>query len=329
MKRISIVVPAYNEERNIEPLLERLDKVFHSLDDTESEIIIVDDASRDNTALRLKALSEKYTNLKSIHLAKNCGSHIAITCGLHHASGDAAIVLAADLQDPPEDIPRLLAEWDKGAKVVWAERKRREGEKRSTLFFARIYYYIIRNWVGVTNMPVGGADFFLVDQDVLNSLKRFTESHVSVTVLISWMGYKQATIEYCKKSRLHGTSGWNFDKKIKLFIDSIISFSAFPIRVMTYIGLIFSFLGFGYAGMIIIMTLSGLRTVPGWSSIIVVVLIMGGIQMIMMGILGEYVWRNLDEARRRPRYLIQSAKGIENINYGLHATSASRTELPQ
>lgn len=213
--------------------------------------------------------------------------------------------MAADMQDPPETLPLLLAEWNEGAQVVWAVRNSRDGERATTLLLARLYYYLMRRFVGIGDMPSTGADFLLVDRRVMDALSQFGESNVSLLALITWMGFRQAVVGYGKQARRHGRSGWTLEKKLKLALDSITSFSYFPIRLMSYIGFVVALFGFLYAGLVILNALSGNPT-QGWSSLMVAVLLLGGVQMMMMGVLGEYLWRALDETRRRPRYLIES-----------------------
>ena len=223
------------------------------------------------------------------------------------ARGDSAIVLAADLQDPPEIIPRLIAEWRAGAQVVWATRNRREGETASTLFFSRLYYFLMRRVVGMRTLPPNGADFFLIDRRVIDSLTRFHESNVSITALVTWVGFRQKNIAYDKQARLHGRSGWSLEKKFKLVWDSVTAFTYLPIRLMSCIGFIVALLGFLYACLVIGIVLLG-RVVPGWTSLMVVILVLGGTQMIMIGVLGEYLWRVLDETRGRPKYIIEEMR---------------------
>ena len=260
--------------------------------------IIADIASRDS-------------RVRAIRLAKNTGSHMASICGLSHARGHCAAIMAADLQDPPEVLPVLLKKWLAGAQVVWAVRARREGEKASTIGLSRLYHMLMRHVVGLTDMPPTGADFFLLDRQVLDAFLEFKESNVSILALISWMGFRQETITYDKQARLHGRSGWTLKKKLKLFVDSVTSFTYLPIRVMSYVGFVVALAGFVYAGMVIANALSG-HPVEGWSSLMVVVLVVGGIQMLMMGVLGEYLWRALDESRRRPRYLIEATTDVQS-----------------
>ncbi len=189
--------------------------------------------------------------------------------------------------------------------MVWAVRNRREGEKATRVGFSRLYYFIMRRIVGMRDMPATGADFLLIDRRVLDAFREFGESNVSVLALVTWMGFRQTTLGYDKQARVHGASGWSLEKKLKLVVDSVTSFTYLPIRVMSYVGVVLALLGFAYAGLVAIRAVLGYG-VQGWASLMVVVLVIGGAQMIMMGILGEYLWRALDESRRRPRFIIEA-----------------------
>jgi glycosyltransferase involved in cell wall biosynthesis len=303
----TIVTPAYNEAQNLPVLYERLRRVLDSIN-VDWEWIVVDDHSTDGTFEVLTHLAEQDSRLRGFRFSRNFGSHTAITCGLNHARGDCAIIMAADLQDPPEEIPRLLAEWQHGAQVVWAVRARREGESVTYLGFARLYYALMRRTGALRDLPAAGADFFLIDRRVIDTFRQFHESHVSIVGLITWMGFCQAVVSYSKQSRLYGRSGWNLEKKLKVVVDSITSFTYFPIRLMSYVGFTTALLGFLYASFVVFNALRGLPP-QGWASLMVVVLILGGIQMVMLGVLGEYLWRALDESRRRPRYIIEAIVG--------------------
>lgn len=300
---LSIVTPAYNEAENLPLLYHRLCQVLAGLD-LNWEWIVVDDHSADGTFAVVAKIAKQDDRVHGFRFARNFGSHSAITFGLRQAQGDCAVVMAADLQDPPETLPDLLAQWRQGGQVVWAVRARREGETVGKLAFAQLYYWLMRHVVGLKDMPATGADFFLIDRQVINALGQFNESHVSILALITWMGFSQKTITYVKQARSYGQSGWNLQKKIKLVIDSITAFSYLPVRLMSLLGFMVALLGFIYAGVVTVNALIGLPP-QGWSSLMVVVLLIGGMQMVMTGILGEYLWRALDEARRRPRYLIE------------------------
>jgi polyisoprenyl-phosphate glycosyltransferase len=301
---ISIVTPAFNEARNLPVLYERICATMESLG-LDWEWIVVDDHSEDETFAAIARLAERDRRVRGVRFARNFGHHSAVTCGLHQARGDCVTALAADLQDPPEVIAELLEQWNSGVKVVWAARGRREGEKATTVGFSRLYYWVMRNVVGMKEMPATGADFFLIDRTVVEAFSRFSESNVSIFALITWMGFRQATITYDKGARLHGSSGWTLKKKLKLVVDSVTAFSYLPVRFMSYLGFAVAFAGFFNAGLVILNAMNG-HPVEGWSSLMVVVLLVGGLQMVMMGVLGEYVWRALDESRRRPRYIIEA-----------------------
>ena len=301
---LSIVTPAYNEAENLPLLYERLAQVLDS-SGLDWEWIIVDDHSADRTFAVIEAIVGSDPRIRGLRFARNFGSHAAVTCGLHHARGDCAAIMAADLQDPPETLPALIARWRDGDQVVWAVRVRREGETAGTLRFARLYYWMMRWMVGIKDMPSTGADFFLIDRRVLDAFRQFRESNTSILALITWMGFRQGTILYDKQARVHGKSGWDLQKKLKLVVDSVTSFTYLPIRMMSYTGLVAAMLGFLYAIVIITNAVLG-QPIQGWSSLMVVTLVIGGLQMLMLGVLGEYLWRALDEARRRPRYLIEA-----------------------
>ncbi|MBN1269872.1 MAG: glycosyltransferase family 2 protein [Kiritimatiellae bacterium] len=302
---VSVVTPAYNEEGSLQELYERLKAV---LDDVTSawEWIVVDDHSADGTFRMLRDISAKDARVRGFRLARNCGAHAAVTCGLHRARGGCAIVMASDLQDPPEKVADMLTEWREGAQVVWAVRSSRGGEPASKVSLARLYYAMMRRLVGLPEMSATGADFFLVDRCVLDAFRRFPERNVDVVVLITWMGFRSSFIEYDKKAREHGRSGWTLAKKVKVWIDSVASFSYFPIRLMSAVGVLTAVLGLLYALVVMANAIGG-SPPQGWSSLMVVVLILGGMQMLTMGVLGEYVWRTLDESRRRPRYLLEES----------------------
>lgn len=302
---LSVVTPAFNEASNLPVLYRRIDEVLRTAG-VSWEWMVVDDHSRDSTFEVVRSIAAVDPRVRGIRLARNSGSHAALSCGLIQCRGSCAAFLAADLQDPPEAILALLEKWRAGAQVVWAVRAQREGEKASTLLFARFYYWIMRRVVGLREMPSEGADFFLLDRRVMDAFRQFRESNLSMLALITWMGFRQARIEYVKQARLHGASGWSFEKRLKLVIDSVTSFTYLPIRLMSYSGFLIALCGFLYAAFLVWNAFAG-HPAEGWTSLMVVVLVIGGFQMLLLGVLGEYIWRALDEARRRPRYLVEDA----------------------
>lgn len=305
MSKISIIVPTYNEAQNLPVFYERLCAVMQRME-IDWEVIIVDDHSSDQTFTRVSELGKADPRVRGIRMSRNCGSHTAIVCGLEHAEGDCAMALAADLQDPPETIPALLAEWRKGAQVVWAVRGRREGEKASALLFARLYYFLMRRFVGLREMPATGADFFLIDRCVMNALLQYRERNISLMALIMWLGFRQRAITYTKEARLHGVSGWTLHKKLKLVVDSVTSFSYTPIRTMSLLGVLFALGGFVFAAVVVICRLAGWVVAgTGYAALMTALLVGFGLIMLMLGIIGEYLWRTFDEARGRPRYIVE------------------------
>jgi glycosyltransferase involved in cell wall biosynthesis len=303
--RLSIITPAFNEAENLEAMYARLSAASAAAG-LDWEWVIVDDHSRDGTFDVIQALAIRDPRVRGLRLARNSGSHTAIACGLHHVTGDAAAVLAADLQDPPETLAAMLAEWRAGAQVVWAVRRQREGESAPGLGFSRVYYFIMRHVVGMKEMPATGADFFLADRIVIDAFRRFPERHVSVLALVTWMGFRQAFIEYDKQRRHAGRSGWTLAKKIKLVIDSVTGFSDLPIRLCSYMGLVLI-----AAGVLVAAASVTLLPSLGGGVLLALALVIGlaGVQLLALGLVGEYVWRALDEARRRPPYLIEAVAG--------------------
>jgi len=312
---LSIVTPAFNEAENLPVLYQRLCRTMQSIG-MDWEWIIVDDHSDDPTFGVISGLAKQDCRIKGVRFARNFGAHTALACGLHRSKGDCVVAVAADLQDPPEAIPALLAQWRENIEVVWAVRHHREGETAATIGFSRLYYWLMRHVVGMKEMPATGADFFLLDRKVVEAFSQFSEANVSILALITWMGFRQTAVPYDKEARLHGRSGWDLRKKLKLVVDSVTSFSYLPIRFMSYLGLVVGLGGFIYAGVVIFNAIHG-DPVQGWSSLMVVVLVVGGLQMIMMGVLGEYLWRALDESRRRPRYIVEA--DTERHEATLHA----------
>jgi glycosyltransferase involved in cell wall biosynthesis len=310
MNRLSLVIAAYNEEENLPKLYERIARIDWPAIGVEIDIVIVDDHSRDGTPQVLRNLAAKDSRVKWLRFSRNFGSHKAFTAGLEHAPGDAAVILAADLQDPPETVPKLLEKWRAGAKVVWAVRGARAGESFQTKLLARLYYFLMRRYA-VAELPETGADFLLMDRLVLNALREAPERNTSLLALIQWMGFEQASIVYTKEARTAGVSKWTFSKRIKLAVDSFVSFSYFPIRLMSGFGFACAVLGFSYALLVIVRRVFFGNPIEGWASLMCVVLILSGVQLLMLGVLGEYLWRTFDESRRRPRYIIEASHGLD------------------
>ena len=266
------------------------------------DLLVADDHSDDGTFSVVAGFAKRDSKVRGIRLAHRSGSHTAITCALHHAQGDAAILMAADLQDPPEFIQSMVDRWRAGAQVVWAVRRRRPGEKVHA-GFAAAYYWIMRHVVGMKGMPAHGADFFLIDRAVIDGFKQFPERNVSVLALIAWIGFRQDTVEYDKQPRVAGRSGWATAAKIKLVVDSVTAFSDFPIRFCWHAGL----WRMGASVLSVLFALASLPSVEGGlMALVSLVFGLAGLQLFAFGMVGEYVWRALQEAKRRPQYLIEA-----------------------
>ena len=303
-KRVSIVVPIFNEETNLPELRARLSKVFSAQPGMEFEVVLVDDHSLDGTPLFCRGWAAEDPRVRYVRFSRNFGSHAALMAGLERASGDSAVLMAADLQDPPEDLPRLIGAWEEGAQVVWAVRAAREGESMGTTLSARVYYLVMRRIAGL-QLPPEGADFVLVDRTVREALLTFRERSNSLFAILCWSGFRQAAVSYSKKARAGGKSGWTFRKKVRLFMDSVIGFTPWPMRLLGVLGGLCAGAGFLYSVVLVYLRIRGEIEVQGWTALMVVSLLGFGTMMVMTGVLGEYLWRTLEEVRARPRYLVE------------------------
>ena len=304
MAKVSVITPFFNEAGNLPEWKDRLLAVFDALQE-DHEFVLVDDHSQDRGSSYARDWALRDRNVRYIRLARNQGSHAACAAGLAHCIGDCAVLLAADLQDPPETIHQLLEAWRTGYDVVWAARAERKGEKWSTRLFAGAFYWLMRR-IALPDMPSKGADFLLIDRKVIDTYNAIPERNTSFLAMILWMGFRQTTIEYVKQARRAGRSKWTFAKKLKLLIDSVVSFSYTPIRLMSALGLLMAFCGFLYALSVIVGRLAGWVTAgTGFAALMTVLLVGQGLILAMLGILGEYLWRTFDEARGRPRYIIE------------------------
>lgn len=302
--KVSVVIPFYNEQENLPLLRKRLQEVFAALASVEGEIVLIDDHSSDGSASYTRAWAAEDVRVKYIRLSRNAGSHIAVSAGLDHCTGDCAILLAADLQDPPETIPHMLEKWQEGYEVVWVACSYRLGESWRTRLFSRMYYWLMRR-LALPDMPTKGADFLLMGRKSIDAYKTVREKNTSFLATVLWLGFRQTAIEYVKQPRHAGRSKWNLSKKLKLFVDSIVSFSYAPIRLISLLGALVSMLGFLYAVDIVVSYVFYGTPAQGWPSLMVVILLLSGFQLLMLGVLGEYLWRAFDEARGRPRYIIE------------------------
>jgi dolichol-phosphate mannosyltransferase len=283
---------------------------------------VVDDHSRDATFAVIERLASLDPRIRGFRLARNSGSHLAITCGLQHASGDAAALVVSDLQDPPELLSRMLERWRSGVQVVWAVRRERPGETHHT-WFASMYYWIMRRLVGMTDMPATGVDHFLIDRVVIDAFLAAADRHVSVFALLMWLGFRREFIEYDKQPRVRGKSGWTLAKKVKLVIDSIVGFSDFPIWWSIYAGV-------GAILVALVPALAAVVAYPGvdaalWLLAALVIGLFGSL-LVALGMIGHYVSRALDEARKRPLYAIEAVTRAGAAPSLIASTGDSRIE---
>lgn len=318
MKKISIIVPVYYNQDNLLPLYADLkEKVFDKLKEntnTEYELIMVDDGSKDNSYKVMQDLAKIDSNIKIIHLSRNYGEHAAILAGLSQCTGDCAVRKAADLQEPSEMILDMMKKYDEGYKVVLATRADRE-EPIMQKAFSNLYAFLMRK-LALHNMPKGGFDSFLIDRQVIDFLVKMQESNTSLMSQILWAGFETATVPYIRKKREIGKSRWTLSKKIKLVYDSLISFSYFPIKMITNVGFLSFFISVMLLLIIIYKKFVGKIDVEGYTSLIMVMLMAFGIIMLSIGILGEYLWRTYDAARKRPPYIIEKVEKGEKSNNG-------------
>jgi dolichol-phosphate mannosyltransferase len=306
MSLISIVVPLYNEEGNVQELVRRIAAAAKTgLTGSETfEIIAVNDGSRDGTLASLRRLQLDYPNLKIVDLSRNFGHQIAATAGLDAAAGDAVILMDGDLQDPPELIADFLERWRAGYDVVYATRKTRKGESRFKLFTAALFYRTIRRLTNVS-IPVDTGDFRLMSRRVVDALGLTREKHRFLRGLVSWVGYRQVGVEYERDPRLSGQTKYPLSKMLTFAVDGITSFSEIPLRFATYLGFVISAFAFLYAVGVVIAHFYGLNE-PGYTSMMSVILFLGGVQLITIGIVGEYLGRIYDQVKSRPLYLLNA-----------------------
>ena len=303
MKKISIIVPVYYNQDNLLPLYVDLkEKVLMKLN-MEYEIIFVDDGSKDKSYEVMQNIAKLDENIKNVKLSRNFGEHSALLAGLSQCTGDCAVRKAADLQEPSEMILDMIKKYEEGNEVVLAVRADRE-EPISQKAFSNLYAFLMRK-LALPNMPKGGFDTFLIDRQIIDLLVKMQERNTSLMSQILWAGFKIATVPYVRKKREIGKSKWTLSKKIKLVYDSLLSFSYFPIKMITMMGFFNFLISLIVLFFIIYKKATGLIDVEGYASIIMIMLMGFGIIMLSIGILGEYLWRTYDAARRRPPYIIE------------------------
>ncbi len=305
---ISCIVPVFNEEANVENFFSSLQETLYTLTN-HFEIIVVDDGSRDETIAKLMSLPASY-HIKLLAFSRNFGKETALTAGLEHCSGDLAIIMDADFQHPIAVIPEFLKHWGDGYEMVYGVRKNRDNESRVKRHFANLFYWLMEKMTKI-NMPSNAGDFRLVDRKVIAALNQFNERIRFMKGLYAWVGFKKMAVEFEVQERKAGKSAWGLGKLTELAITGITSFSDIPLRIWGFIGFIVSTLTLIYAVYFLMYTLLYGADLPGFPSIIVAVMFLGGIQLLSIGILGEYIARIFTEVKQRPKYLIATKFGFK------------------
>ena len=297
----------HDEQDNVRPLYER---VAAALDGLDWELVVTDDGSKDGTGRLLAELAAADERVKVITLSRNFGHQPAITAGLEHASGDAVVMIDADLQDPPELIPDMVARWRDGADVVYAVRQSREGETRMKLFTAHVFYRLMARLAQI-ELPVDSGDFRLMDRRALEALLAMPERSRFLRGMTVWIGFTQTAVPYQRQARVAGETKFSLSRMLRFSFDAISSFSYFPLQLATVLGFLISGLAFLAIPLTVVARLQGIF-VPGISSTLVVILLLGGIQLITLGVVGEYVGRIYDEVKRRPLYVVRETANVDD-----------------
>jgi polyisoprenyl-phosphate glycosyltransferase len=306
--KLSVVVPAFNEEPNVEPLYARLSQVLASVD-AEWEIIFVDDGSSDGTDGAIRRLRRQEPRVKLLTFSRNFGQQVAITAGLDYAEGDAVLVMDADLQHPPELIPQLLARWKDGYEVVFTERLSTRNVSRGESFASRLYYGVFRLLTGI-DLPSNAADFRLLDRKVVLAFRQIHERVRFLRGLTTWLGFRSTGVSYQAPERRRGATKYTFTKRLRFAADGILSFSTVPLHLAVYFGFALAGLGFLYAFYALYARFISHSAVSGWTSLMMVSLLIGGIQLVVLGIIGIYLGKLYEESKQRPLYVVKEAEGL-------------------
>ncbi len=303
-KTISILIPAYNEQGALRHLYERLNKLAGETTGYDFEFLFVNDGSRDRTLEIIKEYAASDSRISYVNLSRNYGKEIAMIAGLDHVTGDATVIIDADLQDPPELIPTMIKYWQEGYDDIYARRTSRRGEtwlKKST---SSVFYRVLQR---STRIPIqqDTGDFRLLDRRCVEALKQFRESQRYTKGMFSWIGYKKKEITYERDPRIAGETKWNYFSLVNLAIEGIVSFTTSPLRFSTYVGLVVSFFAFVYMLFLVIRTLIHGSDLAGYPSMMAAILFLGGVQLLSLGIIGEYIGRIFNETKQRPLYFVE------------------------
>lgn len=313
MKKISIIIPAYNEEESLPLLYDRLNKVISNLENYEFEMLFINDGSKDNTLKIIKELREKDARVSYVDFSRNFGKEVAMIAGLDYAKGDCVIFIDADLQDPPELIPELIKYWEEGYDDVYARRKSRKGETFLKKFTSKMYYKVLQSLTKVEIQKDTG-DFRLLDRRCVNALKQLRETQRCSKSMFSWIGYNKKEVLFDRDPRIAGTTKWNYKKLMDLAIDGITSFTTSPLRISTYLSIPTFLALIVYFIYVIIKCITQSVAIQAFQAIILLVLFFAGIQIMLFGIMGEYLGRIFNETKNRPLYFIKEYNGVREEN---------------
>ncbi len=313
MKKITIIIPAYNEEESLPMLYERLNKLMNEVTNYEFEVLFVNDGSRDKTLEIIKTLREKDNRISYVDFSRNFGKEIAMIAGLDYATGDCVIFMDADLQDPPELIPELIKYWEEGYDDVYARRSSRKGETWLKKFTSKMYYRVLQS---LTRVPIqkDTGDFRLLDRRCVNALKKLRESQRCSKSMFSWIGYNKKEVLYERDPRIAGTTKWNYKRLIDLAIDGITSFTTSPLRISTYLSIPTFLALFIYLVYVIVKSIVTSTFVQAYQAIILLILFFSGVQILLFGIIGEYLGRIFNETKNRPLYFVDEYNGKKETN---------------
>lgn len=313
MKKISIIIPAYNEEESLPLLYDRINKLTQSMQNYEFEILFVNDGSKDKTLEIIKMLRRSDNRVSYVDFSRNFGKEIAMIAGVDYATGDCAVFMDADLQDPPELIPELVKYWEEGYDDVYAKRKSRKGETWLKKFTSKMYYKILQHLTKVEIQKDTG-DFRLLDRRCLNAMKKLRESQRNTKSMFSWIGYKKKEVLYDRDPRVAGATKWNYMKLVDLAIDGITSFTTSPLRLSTFIAIPTFILLFIYFIYVIVKSIVINEAIQAFQAIILLILFFSGVQILLFGIVGEYLGRIFNETKNRPLYLVNEYNDQKETN---------------
>lgn len=302
---ISVIIPCYNEEKSIQLMYDRLISSISSIT-TNFEFIFINDGSKDNSHLELIRLSKEDSRVKYINFSRNFGHQIAVTAGLDHSTGSAVVIIDGDLQDPPEVIPEMYAKHKEGFEVVYGQRIKRNGEGFFKKMTAKYFYRILRKITSV-DIPVDTGDFRLIDRKIVNDLKNMPEQNKFLRGQIAWLGYRQTNVFFERQERKFGETGYPFSKMLKFALDGITGFSDFPLQFVTKTGIVISFFSFLVILYAIFSHFILQKTITGWTSLIISSMFIGGVQLISIGIIGEYISRINKNVQNRPLYIVSDS----------------------